>query len=449
MDSQSVAAIVLAAGKGTRMRSSLPKVMHPIGGRPMLSHLLSTVARAGIGRVVVVVSPDMAEETRKLVDGQVAIQDPAQGTGHAAQCAMPALEGFEGTVLILVWCRPARFDGDVAALSRSPFGRGRASVVVVLGFRPADPAQYGRLVIDPTGRLQKIVEFWDADEATRAIDLCNSGVIAADASALSTLLSRLRNDNAKGEYYLTDIVELACREGATCGVVEGDPGELIGIDTRSDLAHAEAAFQRQARKKALDEGATMIDPDTVWFSFDTEIGADVVIEPNVVFGPGVKIADNVTIKAFSHLEGCHVHPGAMVGPYARLRPGADIGAGAKIGNFVEVKKSEISPGAKVNHLTYIGDATIGENANIGAGTITANYDGFRKSKTEIGPDASIGSNAVLVAPVKIGRGATVGAGTVVREDVAADALRVTDTRSIEATHDGWSTKKRSRAESKT
>ncbi|MEK9947013.1 MAG: bifunctional UDP-N-acetylglucosamine diphosphorylase/glucosamine-1-phosphate N-acetyltransferase GlmU [Alphaproteobacteria bacterium] len=447
MDSQSVAAIVLAAGKGTRMRSSLPKVMHPLGGRPMLSHLLATVADAGIERVVVVVSPDMAEETKNLVDARVAIQDQAHGTGHAAQCGMPALQGFEGTVLILFGADPLVSTATLQRLVEARSGVD-APVVVVLGFRPADPAQYGRLVVDPSGRLQKIVEFWDADEATRAIDLCNSGVIAADASALSTLLSRLRNDNAKGEYYLTDIVELACREGATCGVVEGDPGELIGIDTRSDLAHAEAAFQRQARKKALDEGATMIDPDTVWLSFDTEIGADVVIEPNVVFGPGVKIADNVTIKAFSHLEGCQVRDSATVGPYARLRPGADIGAGAKIGNFVEVKKSEISPGAKVNHLTYIGDATIGENANIGAGTITANYDGFRKSKTEIGPEASIGSNAVLVAPVKIGRGATVGAGTVVREDVAADALRVTDTRSIEATHDGWSTKKRSRAESK-
>jgi len=447
MDSQSVAAIVLAAGKGTRMRSSLPKVMHPLGGRPMLSHLLATVADAGIERVVVVVSPDMAEETENLVDARVAIQDQAHGTGHAAQCGMPALQGFEGTVLILFGADPLVSTATLQRLVEARSGVD-APVVVVLGFRPADPAQYGRLVVDPSGRLQKIVEFWDADEATRAIDLCNSGVIAADASALSTLLSRLRNDNAKGEYYLTDIVELACREGATCGVVEGDPGELIGIDTRSDLAHAEAAFQRQARKKALDGGATMIDPDTVWLSFDTEIGADVVIEPNVVFGPGVKIADKVTIKAFSHLEGCRVHVGATVGPYARLRPGADIGASAKIGNFVEVKKSEISAGAKVNHLTYIGDATIGENANIGAGTITANYDGFRKSKTEIGPEASIGSNAVLVAPVKIGRGATVGAGTVVREDVAADALRVTDTRSIEATHDGWSTKKRSRAESK-
>jgi bifunctional UDP-N-acetylglucosamine pyrophosphorylase/glucosamine-1-phosphate N-acetyltransferase len=448
MDSQSVAAIVLAAGKGTRMRSSLPKVMHPIGGRPMLSHLLSTVARAGIERVVVVVSPDMAEETRKLVDGQVAIQDPAQGTGHAAQCAMPALEGFEGTVLVLFGADPLVSTETLRRLIEAR-SSADAPAIVVLGFRPEDPAQYGRLVIEPTGRLRKIVEFWDADEATRAIDLCNSGVIAADASMLSALLSRLSNDNAKGEYYLTDIVELACQEGTTCAVVEGDPSELIGIDTRSDLARAEAAFQQQARQRVLDGGATMTDPGSVWFCFDTEVGADVVIEPNVVFGPGVKIADHVTIKAFSHLEGCHVHPGAMVGPYARLRPGTDIGARAKIGNFVEVKKSEISPGAKVNHLTYIGDATVGENANIGAGTITANYDGFRKSKTEIGPDASIGSNAVLVAPVKIGRGATVGAGTVVREDVAADALRVTDTRSIEATHDGWSTKKRSRAESKT
>jgi len=448
MDSQSVAAIVLAAGKGTRMRSSLPKVMHPIGGRPMVSHLLSTIAETGIDRVVVVVSPDMAEETKALVEADVAIQDQALGTGHAAQCAMPAIEGFQGTVLILFGADPLVSTATLRRLIEARAGHD-APALVVLGFRPADPAQYGRLIVGSDGQLQRIVEYWDADEATREIDLCNSGVIAADAATLSSLLGRLSSDNAKGEYYLTDIVGLACQDGARCAVVEGDPEELIGIDTRNDLARAEAAFQRQARQSALAGGATLIDPESVWFCFDTKMGADVRIEPNVFFGPGVTVGNGVTIKAFSHLEGCEIHDGATVGPFARLRPGAIVGAGAKIGNFVEVKNSQIQTGAKVNHLTYIGDATVGENANIGAGTITANYDGYRKSKTEIGADVSIGSNAVLVAPVKIGRGATVGAGTVVREDVAADALRVTDTRSIEATHDGWSTKKRTRSEKKT
>ncbi|MCX8232072.1 MAG: bifunctional UDP-N-acetylglucosamine diphosphorylase/glucosamine-1-phosphate N-acetyltransferase GlmU [Alphaproteobacteria bacterium] len=447
MDSQSVAAIILAAGKGTRMRSSLPKVMHPIGGRPMVNHLLSTVASAGIDRVVVVVSPDMSDVTGALGKADIAVQEQALGTGHAAQCAMASLEGFDGTILILFGADPLISTTTLERLIAARRGADAPSLVV-LGFRPTDPAQYGRLVVNDAGQLERIVEYWDADEATRAINLCNSGAVAADATTLATLLACLGNDNAKGEYYLTDIVGLARQDGAQCTVVEGDPDELVGIDTREDLARAEAGFQAKARRAALAGGATLIDPETVWFSFDTEIGQDVIVEPNVFLGPGVKIGDGVSIKAFSHLEGCVVRDGATVGPFARLRPGADIGAQAKIGNFVEVKKSQIHRGAKVSHLTYIGDATVGENANIGAGTITANYDGFRKAQTEIGADASIGSNVVLVAPVKVGRGATIGAGTVVRKDVADDALRVTDTRGIEATHDGWSNKKRARAEKK-
>jgi bifunctional UDP-N-acetylglucosamine pyrophosphorylase / glucosamine-1-phosphate N-acetyltransferase len=447
MDSQSVAVIVLAAGKGTRMRSLMPKVMHPVGGRPMVSHLLSTVASADIERVVVVVNPDMTDLAGALGSADIAIQDQALGTGHAARCALPSLEGFDGTVLILFGADPLISATTLERLIEARNGAD-APALVVLGFRPADAAQYGRLVVDGQGRLERIVEYWDADEPTRAIDLCNSGAMAVDAGSLRTLLARLSNDNAKGEYYLTDIVGLACEDGARCAVVEGNPDELVGIDTREDLARAESGFQVAARRAALAGGATLIDPNTVWFSFDTEIGKDVVVEPNVFFGPGVKIGDGVLIKAFSHLEGCVVRDGAIVGPFARLRPGAEIGNQAKIGNFVEVKKSQVHRGAKVNHLTYIGDATVGENANVGAGTITANYDGYRKAQTEIGADASIGSNAVLVAPVKIGRGATVGAGTVVRKDVADDALRVTDTRSIEATLDGWSNKKRALSEKK-
>ncbi len=447
MDPQSVAAIVLAAGKGTRMRSALPKVMHPVGGRPMVSHLLSTIEDAGVGRVVVVVSPDMVELTSAFGNASIAIQDRPLGTGHAAQCALPNLEGFDGTVLVLFGADPLVSTATLQRLIEARMDD-NAPALVVLGFRPVDPAQYGRLVIDEQGQLEQIVEYWDADDATRAIDLCNSGVIAADAATLTRLLEGLGTDNSKGEYYLTDVVALARKEGARCTVVEGNPDELIGIDTRADLARAEAGFQAQARQKALEGGATLVDPGTVWFSFDTVIGSDVTIEPNVFLGPDVTVGDNVTIKAFSHLEGCVVRDGATIGPFARLRPGADIGSQAKIGNFVEVKKSHIARSAKVNHLTYIGDASVGEGANIGAGTITANYDGYIKAQTEIGADASIGSNVVLVAPVKVGRGATVGAGTVVREDVASDALRVTDTRGIEATHDGWSAKKRAKAESK-
>lgn len=448
MDSHKVAAIVLAAGKGTRMRSSLPKVMHPIGGRPMIGHLIQTVREAGIGQVVVVVGPDMPMVAGAVGDAAIAVQDAALGTGDAAKRAIPALAGFDGTVLVLFGADPLV---SVETLSRLIAARQVPDppALVVLGFVPDDPGQYGRLVVDGENRLDRIVEYWDADVQTRAISLCNSGVLAADAAILFSLLGRLENKNAKQEFYLTDVVGMARGAGHDCVVVEGNPAELIGIDSRADLARAEAAFQTRARLAALAAGATMTAPETVWFSFDTELGRDVAIEPNVFFGPGVRVADGVTIKAFSHLEGCTLGAGSVVGPFARLRPGTVIGDGAKIGNFVEVKNSDVHEGAKVSHLTYVGDATVGAHANVGAGTITANYDGFTKARTEIGEGASIGSNAVLVAPVKIGRGATVGAGTVVREDVPADALRVADTRGIEATREGWSIKKRDRAKGKT
>ncbi len=447
MDSHKVAAIVLAAGKGTRMRSSLPKVMHPLGGRPMISHLMQAVGDAGIGRVVAVVGPDMPAVAGAVGDAAIAVQDVALGTGDAAKRAIPALADFDGTVLVLFGADPLV---SVETLSRLIAARQgpKPPALVVLGFVPDDSGQYGRLVVDGENRLDHIVEYWDAEEQTRAISLCNSGVLAADATILFSLLGRLENKNAKQEYYLTDVVGMARRDGHECIVVEGNPTELIGIDSRADLARAEAVFQDRARSTALAGGATMTAPDTVWFSFDTVIGRDVVIEPNVFFGPGVTVADGVTIKGFSHLEGCTLERGAVVGPFARLRPGTQVGEGAKIGNFVEVKNSDIHAGAKVSHLTYVGDATVGAHANVGAGTITANYDGFKKARTEIGEGASIGSNAVLVAPVKIGRGATVGAGTVVREDVPADALRVADTRGIEATREGWSIKKRDSAKGK-
>jgi len=440
-----IAAVVLAAGKGTRMRSNLPKVLHPVGGRPMIQHLLQTVRELDAQRTVVVVSPDMTEATEPYGDATLVVQQAPLGTGDAARCAERALEGFSGTVLILFGADPLVSRQTLEALVDARLG-GDGAALVVLGFRPPDPGQYGRLVVGPDGRLERIVEYWDADEEERAIDLCNSGVMAVDAEHLFSLLSRLNNENRKSEYYLTDLVALARQDGLACAVVEGDPRELVGVDDRQDLARAEAVFQTRARQRALEEGATLLDPASVWFSFDTELGRDVFIEQNVVFGPGVTVEDGATIRAFSHLEGCTISTGATVGPFARLRPGARIGPSARVGNFVEVKNADVGNGAKINHLTYVGDASVGDAANIGAGTITANYDGYQKARTEIGAGASIGSNAVLVAPVSVGKDATIGAGTVVRSDVPPGALRVADTRKIEATKNGWSEIKRKRAE---
>jgi bifunctional UDP-N-acetylglucosamine pyrophosphorylase/glucosamine-1-phosphate N-acetyltransferase len=442
--SHPIAAIILAAGKGTRMRSAKPKVLHGVGGQPMIKHLLATVRALGAVRTVVVVSPDMVGLEQHFDGATVVVQDRALGTGDAARCASDVLAGFDGTVLVLFGADPLVSEATLRSLANAREA-GERPALVVLGFRPHDPGQYGRLVVDDAGRLEQIVEYWDATPEQRDIALCNSGVMAVDGEQLFHLLGQLKNDNAKREYYLTDIVRLAREGGLGCAVVEGDANELVGVDDRADLAEAEAVFQRRARAKAMAEGATLVDPDSVWFSFDTVLGKDVVIEPNVFFGPGVRVADGAHIKAFCHLEGCSIAGDAVIGPFARLRPGAVLAEGARVGNFVEIKNAEIGAGAKVNHLTYVGDAIVGEKANIGAGTITANYDGFRKARTEIGANASIGSNVVLVAPVAVGAGATVGAGTVVREDVPADALRVADTRSIEATRAGWSKTKRERA----
>lgn len=418
------AAVVLAAGMGTRMRSALPKVMHQIGGRPMVGHVIAALAAEKIAPVVVVVGPDMDIVARAVEPHQCVIQKDRLGTGHAVLQARNALAAFTGDVLIAYGDTPFVSATTMRAL-RAARAANNKPAVVVLGFSPRDPGAYGRLIVGANG-LERIVEAKDATPAERETKLCNSGIMLADSKVLWDLLAQVQPNNAKGEYYLTDVVGLARKAGLACAVVEGDEEEMLGINSRVELAEAEGIFQRAARKRVMENGATLTAPDTVFFSADTQVGKDVEIGPFVVFGPRVVVDDNVVIKGFCHFEGAHIAPGAIVGPYARLRPGADIGPDAHVGNFVEIKNAKLESGAKVNHLSYVGDARVGAKANVGAGTITANYDGFNKSHTDIGAGASIGSNTVLVAPVKLGDGAMTGAGAVVRKDVPADALTLND-----------------------
>lgn len=441
MTSTRIGAVILAAGKGTRMRSDRHKVLHPIGGQPMIHHLLDTLAELGAAREVLVIG-DRRDQLEAALEGRdvaIAIQEPQLGTGHAVQAARDSLAGFDGTLLILYGDVPLVSGATMQALIDA---RAAGPDVVVLGFRPPDPGQYGRLVVNAAGHLDAIVEYKDASEDERAIGLCNSGMMAADAALLFDLLDQVGNDNAAGEYYLTDIVAIARARGLDVGVVEADAEELTGVNSRADLAVLEAIFQTRMRAAAMVAGVTLIDPTTVYFAHDTALGRDVVIEPNVVFGPGVSVADGAVVRAFSHLEGATVDQGATIGPYARLRPGAVIGQGARVGNFVEVKKATLEAGAKANHLSYIGDARVGAAANVGAGTITCNYDGFDKHLTDIGAGAFIGSNTALVAPVKVGDGAIVGAGSVVTRDVPADALGVT--RAQQKDVEGWARRFRER-----
>ncbi len=420
----SVSVVVLAAGRGARMRSALPKVMHPIAGRPMIRHLLEGVAGLAPDRVVVVLGPDMDVVARAVAPADVATQDPPLGTGHAVRAAESALRGVVGDVLVLLGGDPLT---SALTMRRLIAARREAkAAIAVLGMRVTRPNAFGRLVVDRQGRLERIVEFRDANDAERAIALCNAGVMAFDAARVWDLLARIGNANAKGEYYLTDAIQVARDDGDACVVLESDdPDEPFKVDSRSELAAVEAIVQLRLRRKAMDGGATLIDPATVTFCHDTVIEPDAVIEPNVVFGPGVRVRGGALIRAFCHIEGAEIGAGAIVGPFARLRPGTRLAADAHIGNFVEVKNSEIGEGAKANHLAYVGDTRVGARANIGAGTITANYDGFAKHRTEIGEDASIGSNTVLVAPVSVGAGAIVGAGSVITQDVAPDALALT------------------------
>ena len=447
MTDKNIAAVVLAAGKGTRMKSGLPKVLHPLAGRPMITHLLDTVSRLGATRAVVVVGAGADQVSAAVadmpgLDVTCVVQEPQLGTGHAVLAAREALTGFEGDVLVLYGDAALVTVETLSALVEARSAQGVAPTVVVLGSCPEDAAKYGRLVLDDEGALVAIREYKDASPEEREIDFCNSGMMAVDGAHLFALLDQVGNDNRNGEYYLTDIVEVARAQGLRCEAVEGDPDEMLGVNSRAQLAEAELIVQDRLREAALDGGVTMTDPATVYLAADTRFGQDVTIEPGVFFGPGVTIGDNVTIRAYSHLEGATVGDGASVGPFARLRPEADVGAGARVGNFVEIKKSTLEPGAKVNHLTYIGDARVGANANVGAGTITCNYDGFLKYRTDIGAGAFIGSNTALVAPVTVGDGAIVGAGSVITGDVEADALAVT--RAPQKGLTGWAARFRER-----
>ncbi|NKJ43561.1 bifunctional UDP-N-acetylglucosamine diphosphorylase/glucosamine-1-phosphate N-acetyltransferase GlmU [Novosphingobium sp. SG720] len=430
-----LALVILAAGKGTRMKSDLHKVLHPIAGRPMLLHLMASAGALAPARQVVVAGHGRDQLEKALAgSATIAVQEPQLGTGHAVQQAEEALAGFVGDVLILY--------GDVpfvtAATMQAMLDRLHAPdapAVVVLGFQPADALQYGRVIADGD-RVVKMVEHKDANEQERACTLCNSGLMAVNSADLFALLAQVGNDNAQGEYYLTDIVNVANAAGKTCAVVvTDDPDEVAGINSRGELAQADGRWQDRRRQLAMADGATLVAPETVWFSHDTVLGRDVTVEQNVVFGPGVTVADNVVIHAFCHLEGCRVDSGVSVGPFARLRPGAALEQGSRVGNFVEVKNARLGAGAKANHLTYLGDADVGAGANIGAGTITCNYDGYFKYRTVIGDRAFIGSNSALIAPVRIGADAIVAAGSTVSRDVSDGELRLV--RAEQLVKPGW------------
>jgi len=426
------AAIILAAGKGTRMKSDVHKVLHPIAGRAMLDHLIGVLEGLGPARKIVVVGSGR-EQVEGLVDargGEIVLQERQLGTAHAVRQAEGKLADFDGDVLVLYGDTPLIEAETMAGMLERLHGEDEPAVVIV-GFRPKDPLAYGRIIARADGTIEKMVEYKDATPQEREVDLCNSGLLAARARDLFALLARVGNDNAAGEYYLPDVVMLAAAQGRHSAVIEAEPWEMAGVNSRAELALVEAEWQRRRRLKAMADGVTLVAPDTVWFAHDTQIGRDTIIEPNVVFGPGVRIGERVCIKPFTHIEGATVADDAHIGPYARLRPGAEIGAKARVGNFVEVKKAKLGAGAKANHLAYLGDADIGAGANIGAGTITCNYDGFFKYETKIGAGAFIGSNSALVAPVTIGAGALVGAGSVIVKDVAADAVALARGEQVE------------------
>ena len=429
-----LAIVVLAAGMGTRMKSKIPKVLHRIAGRSLLAHVLHAAKDVGAERAVVVHGPDQqaiqAEAIKIIPAAQLALQAERKGTGHAVMQAEAALKDFSGTILVLY--------GDVPlitadSLRRLLEARGK-NTMAVLAFEAANPYGYGRLIT--TGnKVQAIREQKDANETERSISLCNSGIIAIDAKSLWPALAKLRPANAQGELYLTDVVEHVNTQGGTCVFATCPEAETAGVNDRAQLAAMELQLQQQLRHKAMLAGATLIDPSTVYFSADTKLGSDVIIEPNVFFGPGVTVGDDVEILANSHIEGATIASGARIGPFARLRPGAELGEKSHVGNFVEIKKAKIGKGAKANHLTYIGDAEVGAGSNIGAGTITCNYDGYEKHLTRIGENVFVGSNTALVAPVKVGSGANIAAGSVITQDVPEDALAMTRAELVQKA--GW------------
>ncbi|MEK1931016.1 MAG: bifunctional UDP-N-acetylglucosamine diphosphorylase/glucosamine-1-phosphate N-acetyltransferase GlmU [Pararhizobium sp.] len=415
-------AVILAAGESTRMKSSMSKVLHPVGGRPMIAHVVESLVNAGISSVALVVGRDADPVASAAKRGDIEIsaflQTERLGTGHAVLAAKEAIaKGYDDILVVF---------GDTPLITAAPLMAARQALgegndVVVIGFQTTDPTGYGRLIVE-NGELQSIREQKDASEEEKRIIYCNGGLMAINGERALELLGKIGNANAKGEYYLTDIVEIARASGGKAIAVEAPEAELMGCNNRAELALIEAVWQKRRRHELMVSGVSMVAPESVFLAFDTQIAQDVMIEPNVVFGPGVTVESGAVIHAFSHLEGAHVSAGATVGPYARLRPGANLGRDSKVGNFCEVKKAEIGAGAKVNHLTYIGDAFVGEKTNIGAGTITCNYDGVNKHITRIGANAFIGSNSSLVAPVSVGDGALVASGSVVTEDVPADAV---------------------------
>ena len=428
----SIAVVILAAGKGTRMQSDLPKVLHPLAQVPILAHAIRSARFSDPEKMVIVAGHGFSQVAKAALefapDAIVVEQAEQLGTGHAVAQAKSALEDFDGDVIVLYGDTPFISEDTIAAIQSAR----RSSDLVVLGFDAADPARYGRLVTQGDV-LDRIVEFKDATPKERAITLCNSGVMAAKASDLFSWIDQVGNSNASGEYYLTDCVGIARSAGKTATVVRCDEAETLGINSRAELASAEAAFQSRMRCEMLDTGITLYAPDTVFFAYDTVIGRDCIIEQNVVFGPDVTIESGATIRAFSHLEGCHVSRDAVVGPYARLRPGAELSEGVKIGNFVEVKNALIAEGSKVNHLSYIGDAEIGKGSNIGAGTITCNYDGVFKHRTTIGDNVFVGSNTMLVAPVTLGDHSMTASGSVITKDVPASDLAIARAEQVNKT----------------
>ncbi len=437
------AAVILAAGMGTRMKSATPKVLHKVAGRPILGHVIAAARGAGATRIVVVTSPDgQAVRDYAAKEGaESVVQERQLGTGHAANCAASLLNGFSGVVAVTY--------GDMPLLTsrtfEASFAAQKTAGMAIVGFEARDPGAYGRVILDRDGMLDRIVEFKDASEKERAVTLCNAGLLAADAKSFFRWAANLKNDNAQKEYYLTDIPLLARADRVACAVALTDEEDAMGVNSRAELAIAEAAMQRRLRNAALAAGVGMTAPETVFLSFDTVLESDVLVEPFVVFAPGVTVRSGAQIKSFSHLEGAEVQKGALIGPYARLRPGAVIEEDVHIGNFVEVKKARLEKGAKANHLSYIGDARVGAGANIGAGTITCNYDGFDKHFTDIGAGAFIGSNTSLVAPVKVGDGAITGAGSTITKDVESNALAVE--RADQKQLSGWAEKFRARKKS--
>ena len=437
------AAVILAAGKSTRMKSVKSKVLHELAGRPLLGWVHAAAKTQGCERMICVVGEANAD-VRAYAESlgmEIAVQEPQLGTGHAVLCAKTALDGFEGDLIVLYADTPMIRDVTLGEVFDALDG----ADVAVLGFEPGDPGAYGRLIEDG-GQLTAIVEAKEATPAQLEVRLCNSGVMSGDAAKMMSALDRVTNDNAKGEYYLTDLVEIMRGDGGRAVAVKGDEAEMLGVNCREDLALAHKAFQENTRSIMLDDGVTLRDPDSVYFSYDTQIARDAVIGENVVFGPGVSIGAHTTIHPFCHIEGATIGEHANIGPFARLRPGTELSDKTKVGNFVETKKAKVGEGSKINHLSYIGDAELGQGVNVGAGTITCNYDGYRKHKTVIGDGAFVGTNSSLVAPVTIGNGAFLGSGGVVTDDVPDDALALA--RAKQVNKDGWAARFRKAMEAR-